>query len=182
MSYPDNDYRDYLEHSSKGKRWPKHKYLYIDANGNYVYPKDVAKTAASKLMKNYSSGQIGPVSYEIKTNGRKTTDQKVTDKKDKNVYYFNDDGSIRTFKKRSEIKKKPPKKPGGLAKVMKSAGKQTVNLAGTISDKTSSGSAINALADAISNNKKNKKNKKLFNLKVASRKKLNANYLNSHKA
>lgn len=38
MIYPENDYRDYLEHSAKGTHWKKgHKYDYIDANGNYVY-------------------------------------------------------------------------------------------------------------------------------------------------
>jgi len=39
ISYPDNDYRNYLEHG-----WKKHKYIAIK-NGRYVYPKkDDAET------------------------------------------------------------------------------------------------------------------------------------------
>ena len=48
MSYPDNDYRNYIAHSAKGQKWSNHKYLYIDANGNYVYPED-QKPGASKF-------------------------------------------------------------------------------------------------------------------------------------
>lgn len=38
--YPQNDWRSYLEHSSKGERWANHKYLYITPEGRYVYPED----------------------------------------------------------------------------------------------------------------------------------------------
>lgn len=37
--YPENDWRNYLEHSAKGQRWPDHKYIDI-INGVYVYTKD----------------------------------------------------------------------------------------------------------------------------------------------
>ena len=40
MMYPANDYRSYLEHSAKGQKWKKHKYLYITSSGRYVYPSD----------------------------------------------------------------------------------------------------------------------------------------------
>lgn len=45
--YPLNDFRDYIEHSSKGQKWKKHKYLYIDSNGRYVYSKDAPKTSGN---------------------------------------------------------------------------------------------------------------------------------------
>jgi hypothetical protein len=35
--YPENDYRNYLEHSAKGKTWSNHKYVAIK-NGRYIYP------------------------------------------------------------------------------------------------------------------------------------------------
>ena len=34
---------------SHGMKWKNHKYLYIDANGKYVYPEDVAKNAKDKV-------------------------------------------------------------------------------------------------------------------------------------
>ena len=33
--------QNFLAHTAKGTSWDKHKYLYIDKNGNYVYPEDV---------------------------------------------------------------------------------------------------------------------------------------------
>lgn len=39
--YPENDYRNYLEHSAKGTHWKKgHKYIAIK-NGKYIYPEDL---------------------------------------------------------------------------------------------------------------------------------------------
>lgn len=35
--YPENDYRSYLQHSSKGTKWKDHKYIAIK-NGRYIYP------------------------------------------------------------------------------------------------------------------------------------------------
>ena len=32
-----------------GQKWRQHKYLYIDGNGNYVYPEDVARNARDKV-------------------------------------------------------------------------------------------------------------------------------------
>jgi hypothetical protein len=65
-----NDFRefydeDYIMHSylsytsgtkfrhGGGRKWQKHKYLYIDKNGNYVYPEDIAvrvKTKANHVV------------------------------------------------------------------------------------------------------------------------------------
>lgn len=45
--YPENDYRYFLEHSSKGTHWKKgHKYIAI-VNGRYIYP---AKKAVGRLV------------------------------------------------------------------------------------------------------------------------------------
>ena len=41
-SYPDNDYRYYLQHSAKGTTWGDHKYIAIE-NGRYIYPEDVKR-------------------------------------------------------------------------------------------------------------------------------------------
>ena len=39
--YPENDFRNYLEHSAKGTHWKKgHKYIAIK-NGKYIYPEDL---------------------------------------------------------------------------------------------------------------------------------------------
>lgn len=39
--YPENDYRNYLEHSAKGTHWKKgHKYIAIK-NGKHIYPEDL---------------------------------------------------------------------------------------------------------------------------------------------
>lgn len=46
MSYPQNDFRDYLEHSAKGKKWKNHKYIEI-RNGRYIYPEDVSVKESS---------------------------------------------------------------------------------------------------------------------------------------
>lgn len=45
MFYPENDYRSYLMHGTKGKHWTwaKHKYLAVK-NGRYIYPKDNSKS------------------------------------------------------------------------------------------------------------------------------------------
>lgn len=42
-------YKSHLEHGAKGQRAAHHKYLYIDANGRYVYPEDVAGKAKSAV-------------------------------------------------------------------------------------------------------------------------------------
>lgn len=56
-NYPENDYRLYLQHGTKGKTWtwPDHKYLYVDKNGNYVYPRDIPKNAARAIKKKANS-------------------------------------------------------------------------------------------------------------------------------
>ena len=71
-NYPDNDYRSYLEHGTKGLhwKWPFHKYLYIDKNNNYVYPKDLvpnAKRKASRAIKG-AKNTISNIAADI-TNG-----------------------------------------------------------------------------------------------------------------
>lgn len=44
--YKKEIYKKSLQH---GQKWRDHKYLYIDANGNYVYPDDVKNKAAGAL-------------------------------------------------------------------------------------------------------------------------------------
>lgn len=64
MSYPDNDWRDYLEHSSKGTHWKKgHKYVAI-VNGRYIYPEDLKRKKNSHIdLTSESSGtkQSSPI-------------------------------------------------------------------------------------------------------------------------
>ena len=57
MSYPQNDFRDYLEHSAKGQKWKNHKYIEI-RNGRYIYPEDVGKTY--NYLKNRDGGYKRP--------------------------------------------------------------------------------------------------------------------------
>lgn len=45
-----------------GLEWKKHKYLYKDANGNYVYPSDIAKKAGNKARELNAQGQATNVS------------------------------------------------------------------------------------------------------------------------
>ncbi len=52
--YPENDYRNYLSHSAKGDTWANHKYLYIDANGRYIYPEDVRQMGAKNAVKGFA--------------------------------------------------------------------------------------------------------------------------------
>lgn len=40
-------YKKSLQH---GQKWRDHKYLYIDANGNYVYPKDAGRKIRQRLV------------------------------------------------------------------------------------------------------------------------------------
>lgn len=56
-NYPLNDYRDYLEHSAKGKTWSDHKYLYITSGGRYVYPEGASRST-SKTRKKRSTVRL----------------------------------------------------------------------------------------------------------------------------
>lgn len=59
--YPDNDYRYYLEHSSKGQKWKDHKYIDI-INGRYIYPAVNAVKSAVGTVKNkisYAKSRVG---------------------------------------------------------------------------------------------------------------------------
>lgn len=55
--YPENDYRNYLSHSAKGKEWDNHKYLYKTPSGRYVYPEDVANGVRNVAGKIGSAGK-----------------------------------------------------------------------------------------------------------------------------
>ena len=48
--YPDNDYRSYLEHGTKGLHWawPDHKYLEKTVEGVYLYTKEQVENARKK--------------------------------------------------------------------------------------------------------------------------------------
>ena len=59
MGYPENDWRNYLEHSAKGDTWENHKYLYIDANGRYIYPEDVRQMGVKGTAKNLAGAAPG---------------------------------------------------------------------------------------------------------------------------
>ena len=62
MSYPQNDFRDYLEHSAKGQTWKDHKYIRKE-NGRYIYPEDVGKTYKTyNYLKNRNGGYERPES------------------------------------------------------------------------------------------------------------------------
>ena len=52
--YPKNDYRDYIEHSMKGQTWKKHKYLYKDQWGRYIYPEDRQESISNKKKRSPS--------------------------------------------------------------------------------------------------------------------------------
>ena len=53
--YDNNDYRAYLAHYAKGKRAKKHKYLYIDEKGRYVYPSDKKNTNTKSISDHITS-------------------------------------------------------------------------------------------------------------------------------
>lgn len=55
-TYPENDYRLYLQHATKGKTWTWKDHKYIDViNGRYIYP---AKKAVSNAISSVTSGQV----------------------------------------------------------------------------------------------------------------------------
>lgn len=75
-TYSENDYREYLEHSSKGKKWKNHKYLYITPEGRYVYPEDTKNHGGGKSTVNttrygeyvLNPDGVGLARYEIVEN------------------------------------------------------------------------------------------------------------------
>ena len=67
-TFPQNDWRSYLEHSAKGQVWKNHKYIEI-RNGRYIYPEDLNKVGygggTSKLHRpNLKTILQRKVSYE----------------------------------------------------------------------------------------------------------------------
>lgn len=70
-NYPENDYRNYLEHSQKGSTWKDHKYIDI-INGRYIYPATQAVKSAGRYAKGLANA--------VKTGGLKGADQYVTKK------------------------------------------------------------------------------------------------------
>lgn len=68
--YPDNDYRYYLEHGTKGKTWtwPDHKYLAKTAEGIYIYTKEQLENARKKgyVFVNNAANSVKDVSKGIK--------------------------------------------------------------------------------------------------------------------
>lgn len=68
--YPENDYRNYLEHSAKGTHWKKgHKYIAIK-NGKYIYPEDV-KRSSGPVQANYVYEKPGEVNGRPRGHARK---------------------------------------------------------------------------------------------------------------
>ena len=55
--YQKEVYRSHLEHALPRNPRRDHKYLYIDENGRYVYPEDVAKGAVNKAKSLHAKGQ-----------------------------------------------------------------------------------------------------------------------------
>ncbi len=91
---PENDYRDYLEHG-KLWDWANHKYLYIDKNGNYVYARDVARSAKKKANQiattaRNKANEVGYNAY-AKTAGIRTSLAKNS-KKNKERQTYRDTG------------------------------------------------------------------------------------------
>lgn len=81
VNRPENDYRDYLEHSAEGTKWGNHKYLYIK-NGRYYYPSDVAKTAATNANRRIYrktginvGGALGSVGSRVSSVARNTANR-----------------------------------------------------------------------------------------------------------
>lgn len=64
MSYPQNDFRDYLEHSVKGQTWKNHKYIRKE-NGRYIYPEDV-RVNDSSLRNRRNAMEMPIVNAKVK--------------------------------------------------------------------------------------------------------------------
>lgn len=67
MNYPDNDYRDYLEHS--WGEWKQHKYLYKKGN-RYYYPGDVGNQIKTAAMRTSQKVRTGIASLSSKNRDR----------------------------------------------------------------------------------------------------------------
>lgn len=66
--HPENDWRDYLEHSARGQKWARHKYIAIE-NGRYIYPKE--EYTKGPVQPNYVIEDPGKVKNRPRGHGRK---------------------------------------------------------------------------------------------------------------
>lgn len=66
--FPENDYRDYLEHSARGQRWRNHKYIDI-VNGRYIYPAEYRNSRRSSDLNNTNTKPF----YQTHINGYQMT-------------------------------------------------------------------------------------------------------------
>lgn len=72
---------NFLVHTAKGTSWDKHKYLYKDANGNYVYPEDVKNakygTAEYDMITAKSGKTVNTKETAQKSNSKSTNSSSV---------------------------------------------------------------------------------------------------------
>ncbi len=83
--YPENDYRSYLEHGTKGLHWawPDHKYLEKTVEGVYLYTKEQVENARKKGKQFVSSvsNTVKDVKDKVSTSFYKTGIGKAVDAK-----------------------------------------------------------------------------------------------------
>ena len=77
--YQEYIYRNSLQH---GERRRNHKYLYIDSNGRYVYPEDVAKKVGKKARDLNTQGQANAVNMrKARAESAKAGNEKLANSK-----------------------------------------------------------------------------------------------------
>lgn len=84
-NFPENDYRNYLMHYSEGQRAKSHKYLYIDSNGNYVYPEDVRKVGIGAAAKGIANRAKTGITSAVQK-GRTALASRSAKNKDRSAY------------------------------------------------------------------------------------------------
>ena len=70
-NYPENDYRNYLEHSFLGTQWKKATKYLFKKNGRYYYPGDVAESTARSSSRNNSAYRTGSYDNKVSDSLRK---------------------------------------------------------------------------------------------------------------
>lgn len=152
--YPENDYRCYLEHGTKGKHWtwPDHKYIDI-INGRYIYP---ATQAIKRAVGQVTSGQIvrdtvrtvkgaynaaktgglkGTAEYLKSERNRKKEDGINARNSASSDYAESDQINRRAFKKQEKARKKAEKARNKRINKLTKAYKRSGSLLGRLSKK-----------------------------------------------
>lgn len=147
--------KNFLVHTAKGTTWDKHKYLYKDSNGNYVYPEDVknakygttqydmmtsknGKTINSKESSNRTIKTTPKLSAKgAKTSSVNKTNQTASQIANKNNSTSNDDIDERIKKAISDYEANK-KKEEEAKKKEKATKKKSTTKKSTTKKKTSS--------------------------------------------